>query len=87
MVAPRRSWKAHPLHLVPPVNPMANNVNMHPMDAAYGVGHAWRVTTPLVPAWATVLSRPTHKWTHCWLNAINRLFLANTARVVHAVIH
>ena len=34
---------------VPVVNPMANNVNMHPMGAAYGEGHAWKGDDPVGP--------------------------------------
>lgn len=30
-------------------NPMANSVNMHSMDAAYGVGVGWKPDDPIGP--------------------------------------
>ena len=30
-------------------NPLANNVNMHPMNAAYGEGVAWKGSDPVGP--------------------------------------
>lgn len=49
MVAPGEKLEGAPAAPVPQVNPMANNVNMHPMDAAYGVGHVWRSDDPVGP--------------------------------------
>jgi hypothetical protein len=40
-------------------NPMASNVNMHPMDAAYGVGHAWKGDDPIGPGLGNG-TQPTH---------------------------
>lgn len=49
MVAPGEHLEGAIPSPVPPVNPMANNVNMHPMDAAYGVGVAWKPDDPIGP--------------------------------------
>jgi hypothetical protein len=59
MVAPGEKLEGAPAAPLPPVNPMANNVNMHPMDAAYGVGHAWRGDDPVGPGLGNG-TQPTH---------------------------